>query len=299
MPRDGQLLACGFPGCGRSYQRKEHLTRHQMNHFHAHGDETQQRISAYFANFHPTWPFLHKEMFAPDREPALLLQSVVMVGLWTKQDDASRHAAARIHEKLVASISEQRGGWDVSAPANQPKSNPEPWPVGTYQGILLNIIFAMLSGAESTRNSLRGTFKLDLKPGQKVALSESNYELLVALVKSALQRGMFSNTDMFAHYSSRSRNIIFVWIGVEEVKRFALTLFKVWSMCERDAATGNEELLSARDLNFSMPEREDLWDAPSHEELVLRLEADVREGKCAQNDVENWISNQLGGKRNS
>ncbi|EKG08987.1 Zinc finger C2H2-type protein, partial [Macrophomina phaseolina MS6] len=37
MPRSQQAtnFVCGFPGCGRSYQRKEHLTRHQMNHFRA------------------------------------------------------------------------------------------------------------------------------------------------------------------------------------------------------------------------------------------------------------------------
>ncbi|KAH7014068.1 C2H2 type zinc finger domain protein [Macrophomina phaseolina] len=347
MPRSQQAtnFVCGFPGCGRSYQRKEHLTRHQMNHFRAQplkcpycsstflrtdtlrrhvkqrhmiqelpgsrapkacqhcrmrktrcDGNAPQRITAYFSNFHPIWPFLHKGMFDPGREPALLLQSVVMISLWTLQDQRSKQAAVHLHEKLVASISQQREAWDVSASGHHPKSNSEPWPMGTYQGILLNVIFASLLSAENSRRSRRSASKLDLKLGDNFTLSEVNYQILVALIKCCLQRGMFSYPDMVAHFCGRSRNNIFIWVGVEETKRFALTLFKVWSRCDRDSGERDANLLTMKELRFSMPEREDLWDAPSHEELVSRLQSDVEERKGIQNNEKHWISNQFESK---
>lgn len=65
-------------------------------------------VEAYFKNFHPKWPFLHPATFDPDHEPAFLLQSVIMMGLWATGESNARQTAKDLHHKLTSSIYEQR-----------------------------------------------------------------------------------------------------------------------------------------------------------------------------------------------
>lgn len=65
-------------------------------------------IEAYFDKFHPSWPFLHKATFDPTQEPSILLQSVLMMGLWVAGDDKMQQAAVELHEKLSLSMYQQR-----------------------------------------------------------------------------------------------------------------------------------------------------------------------------------------------
>ncbi|KAF4546550.1 uncharacterized protein LTHEOB_3858 [Lasiodiplodia theobromae] len=256
------------------------------------GDKVQQHIDAYFTHFHPIWPFLHKATFNPDQEPALLLQSVIMIGLWTMQDETAKDAAIKLHEKLIASIIQQQGSWVSPACGEQSGGNNEPWPVGTYQGILLNIIFALLLSSEEQRT--RGsTCRLDLKAGKSISPSEDKYRIMVALIKSCLQRGMFFYPDMLAQFNGRSSNFIFIWVGVEEVKRLALTLFHVWSTCSEGSDAEGDKLLSTKDLKFSMPEQDILWVAPSDEDLLRRLERGMGNGTAMKNGEEHWIAHQF------
>lgn len=259
-------------------------------------DKVQQHIDAYFTHFHPIWPFLHKETFNLDQEPALLVQSVIMIGLWTEQDETAKDAAIKLHEKLIASIIQQQGTWVYRSFGEQSYGNHEPWPVRTYQGILLNIIFALLLSSEG-QHTRRGTFRLDLKAGKTVPLSEDKSRILVALIKSCLQRGMFCYPDMLSQFIGRSSNFIFIWVGIEEVKRLALTLFRVWSICNEGSDEGGDKLLSTKDLKFSMPEQDILWIAPSDEDLLRCLERGMRDGTAMKNGEEHWIAHQFrGGK---
>lgn len=257
------------------------------------GDKVQQHIDAYFTHFHPIWPFLHKETFNPDQEPALLLQSVIMIGLWTMQDASAKDSAIKLHEKLIASIIQQQDSWVYPASGEQSGGNNEPWPVGTYQGILLNIIFALLLSSKEQRTR-GGTCRLDLKAEKTTPLSEDNYRILAALIKSCLQRGMFFYPDMLAQFNGSSSNFIFIWVGVEEVKRLVLTLFRVWSICSEGSDEGVDKLLSTKDLKFSMPEQDILWMAPSDEDLLRRLERGMGNGTAMKNGEEHWIAHQFG-----
>lgn len=65
-------------------------------------------IQVFFEKFHSTWPFLHRATFDPDHEPALLLQSVMMMGLWLTGKEDARIVATDLHSKLLVSIHQQR-----------------------------------------------------------------------------------------------------------------------------------------------------------------------------------------------
>lgn len=58
--------------------------------------------------FHPVWPFLHKGTFDPLKEPRLIVQSVLMIGLWIDGRKEERAAAIELHRRLRAAINAQR-----------------------------------------------------------------------------------------------------------------------------------------------------------------------------------------------
>jgi hypothetical protein len=64
-------------------------------------------VQSYFDMFHPKWPFLHPATFYHTREPAFLLQSVVMMGMWASRESCAQERAEDLHHKLVSSIHEQ------------------------------------------------------------------------------------------------------------------------------------------------------------------------------------------------
>ncbi|KAE8313490.1 hypothetical protein BDV41DRAFT_564349 [Aspergillus transmontanensis] len=209
-------------------------------------------IQAYFEEFHPCWPFLHRATFDPDHEPAFLLHSVTMIGLWVS--DGGQHSAMDLHAHLTKSIYQQRVN---------------PWPIATYQGILLHLIFALLQGDQN---------RLDLRLTH--TLPEISSQLLVALICSCLQRNMFHYPSMFAQFHSTSVPDVFIWVGIEEVKRFALALYKVYRRCRIDGA----RRLSLANLQFAKPDSDELWHASS--DLASRIPASYGD----KNKEENWIS---------
>lgn len=68
----------------------------------------QEFIDIYFREFHPIWRFLHRGTFRPAREPCVLLQSMVMIGLWIKGGQEDRNRAMTFHHKLLSAIQGQR-----------------------------------------------------------------------------------------------------------------------------------------------------------------------------------------------
>lgn len=73
-------------------------------------DDMQQYVHSYFAHFHPLWPFLHQATFSIEHEPALLLYSVVMIGLWASGGDSNQQMALDLHRWLGTCIREQQVG---------------------------------------------------------------------------------------------------------------------------------------------------------------------------------------------
>ncbi|KAJ5672907.1 hypothetical protein N7507_002034 [Penicillium longicatenatum] len=256
-------------------------------------------VKAYFEKFHPKWPFLHPATFDPDREPAFLLQSVVMLGLWVTGDDNSRKAAKDLHLKLTSTFYEQREKWNMSNSQHErsqqqtetPSSKSISWPMATYQGILLQLIFALFL-SHST---------LDL--GLTHSLPINTSRLLIALVHTCLKQNMFYYPSMLAQFNPETDPEVLIWLGIEEIKRFCLSLYRVCRQShiagpdiQQDASVLNtrrgphrlgESLLSLTDLQFALPNSDELWHATSG------LAARVTENSAAyhnENIEGNWIS---------
>lgn len=64
-------------------------------------------IELYFEKFHPHWSFIHRASFYAPREVPLMVQSMVVIGLWASGEPASQSAAQDLHNNLDAAIREQ------------------------------------------------------------------------------------------------------------------------------------------------------------------------------------------------
>ena len=271
----------------------------------------QDFIDIYFHDFHPTWPFLHRGTFELSKEPCILLQSMLMIGLWIKGDQAARDTAMTFHRNLLSAIQAQRvwsGAlttklgvlltpsvsqcqWYISD-STPHCSNGTPWPMATYQSILLQLIFAVLVAKQETSLDLNFRFQLE----------DPKYELLTALVETCRRLGLFNYPNMLARYHS-SAPIALVWVNVEEIKRFGLSLYKLCRLCtcsasvdtsNKDASDPRSELLSLADLNFCMPDSDEMWNAPSSTGAEL-IRSTAFQRACRDNrDPDNWISQTSG-----
>ncbi|KUM60609.1 hypothetical protein ACN42_g6516 [Penicillium freii] len=163
--------------------------------------------------------------------------------------------------------------------------------MATYQGILLHLIFSLLLSHD----------KLDLQLTQ--VLPEVPSQLLVSLVRTCLKRRMFFYPSILAQFKPGFDPDVFIWLGIEEVKRFDLSLYKVCRharICDAKLLEGAPDfsprrgprslsgsLLSLTDLQFSVPDRDELWHATSD------LAAKITGNEAAytnENIEDNWIS---------
>jgi hypothetical protein len=60
-----------------------------------------QYVEIYFEKFHPVWPFLHRATFEPSQEPPILLQSVVMMGMWMTGDEKMQRHAVKLASPFI------------------------------------------------------------------------------------------------------------------------------------------------------------------------------------------------------
>jgi hypothetical protein len=68
----------------------------------------QSYLDIYFDKFHQTWPILHRGTFKTQKEPCILLQSMIMIGLWIKGDQVAQDRAITFHQKLLSAIQAQK-----------------------------------------------------------------------------------------------------------------------------------------------------------------------------------------------
>lgn len=69
--------------------------------------ETEDRlVGRYFDMFHPHWPFIHRGSFV-EYETPLLVQSMVVIGLWMAEEEKIRSKAVELHSVLGAAIRQQ------------------------------------------------------------------------------------------------------------------------------------------------------------------------------------------------
>ncbi|KAJ5338062.1 hypothetical protein N7452_004790 [Penicillium brevicompactum] len=363
------IFKCSYSGCNASYQRKEHLRRHQIKHsqqqvfpcsncdrefarrsdtlrrhvWQHHGikkpsaraqracescratksrcqgdqpcseclrrgiecsfkdqrDEEKEAsapldptllsekrdhyISLYFEKFHARWPFIHRGSFEASREAPLLIQSMVVLGMWTSGEETVRKAAVDLHNNLDLAIRQQKHKWDASE-VEEACSDCK-WPIPTYQAILLHIIFSIMHASG-------GTLDLDLR----FSLPPNRLELLMGLVRSCRKLGMFHYPNILERY--REVDVFtYVWVCIEEVKRFDLALYKVCGKLTGLGSGGNldegaSSLFSAEELQFPMPNNCSLWHAVGRDQWISALE-----GKLVDLDdlaQDSWISNSAG-----
>ena len=177
--------------------------------------------------------------------------------------------------------------WDASESEDAGSSCS--WPIPTYQAILLHIIFAILLYKN------RGERRLDLRS----SLPTAEAELLRRLVASCKKLGMLYYPNMLSRYCEQDLPA-FVWVSIEEVKRFNLALYKVCMACGEkgvstdvlDTATASlSRGLRAQDLQFPLPKNTPLWNALSKEEWVSAETGDVHCHALDDTLEHEWISN--------
>ncbi|KAJ6107876.1 hypothetical protein N7523_009199 [Penicillium sp. IBT 18751x] len=257
--------------------------RGQSNHF----EKKEQYIGLYFKKFHPFWPFIHRGSFNIHRDTPLLLQSMTVLGLWCSGEQPSQSAAIELHEKLHLAIRDQKANWDVSD--KDEFSSTLPWPISTYQAILLHIIFSLIL---RSRDALDFEFKVSLPP--------ADFELLEALVRSCRKRGMLFYPNMLTRFKEVGL-ASFAWVCTEEVKRFNLALYKACGKLSstksingsHNSPDSSDSLLSAGDLQFPLPKNDALWNALGKSEWLVLVQ-DEASLSVDDNCQEPWISSMAG-----
>ncbi|KAJ5640139.1 uncharacterized protein N7484_008001 [Penicillium longicatenatum] len=241
-------------------------------------------IQHYFEAFHPHWSFVHKGSFDLRRETPLLLQSMVVIGMWASGEEAAKTAAVELHDKLSSAIRDQREKWDASE--RDEACSACFWPMPTYQAILLHIIFSLILKGQ-------GILELDLK----VSLPRADLDLLQALVRSCRKLGMFYYPNILSRYHEAGL-ASFIWVGIEEIKRFNVALYKVCGkssslslvgagMDHNDAERG---LMSANELQFPLPSNTALWNSVGKDEWIVHMK-DTTPVSLDDNCQADWISN--------
>lgn len=98
---------------------------------------------------------------------------------------------------------------------------------------------------------------------------------------------MFSYPNMLARYKETDLPS-FVWVGVEEFKRFNISLYK---LCAKLSSASPEDrpLLLASELQFPLPSNDPLWNSIERDEWAAIAKEDIM---VSLNDEfrEKWIS---------
>ncbi|KAJ5548347.1 hypothetical protein N7513_005581 [Penicillium frequentans] len=243
-------------------------------------------IRLYFEAFHPHWSFVHKGSFDWRHETPLLLQSMVVIGMWASGEESAKSAAVELHDKIDLAIRDQKDKWDASE--KDEACSACLWPIPTYQAILLHIIFSLILKSQ-------GALNFDLK----VSLPRADLGLLQTLVRSCRRLGMFYYPNILSRYQETSL-ASFTWVGIEEMKRFNLALYKVCGKLSSDSIAGagihgddaEMALLSATELQFPLPSSPALWNAIGKDEWIVHMK-DSTPAPVSLNDhcQADWISN--------
>ncbi|OJJ03316.1 hypothetical protein ASPVEDRAFT_170685 [Aspergillus versicolor CBS 583.65] len=241
----------------------------------------QDYIDIYFDEFHPIWPFLFRATFKPSEEPCVLLQSMAMMGLWIKGFVNCHYTLTR--SKLADGC--MKSQWYM--PETVSPDEHTPWPIPTYQSILLQLIFALLIAKQESTLDLNLRFQL---PDEK-------YKLLTSLVETCRQVGLFNYPNMLARFHP-SAPIALIWVSVEEIKRFGLALYKLCRMCTRTSLADKggssrglrSELLTLADLDFCMPDSDEIWNAPPSSGTEWFRSTALQQSCRDNRDPDGWIS---------
>lgn len=161
--------------------------------------------------------------------------------------------------------------------------------MATYQSILLQLIYSLIVTKSET------TFDINLR----CQLPASKYELLTSLVGTCRRLGLFHYPNMLARHEVDAPPAL-VWVSVEEAKRLGIALYKLCRLCSpctehlmagRHGKDLESELLTLRDLEFSIPDTDEVWNASVDKaSYLIRATALQQSGGDSQNP-DDWISN--------
>ncbi|KAJ6115354.1 hypothetical protein N7486_001132 [Penicillium sp. IBT 16267x] len=241
-------------------------------------------IRHYFETFHPHWSFVHRGSFNLRRETPLLVQSMVVIGMWASGEESAKSAAVELHDKINMAIRDQRDKWDASE--RDEACNACLWPIPTYQAILLHIIFSLI---------IKGQGGLDFE--LKVSLPRADFGLLQALVRSCQRLGMFYYPNILSRYQEANL-ASFIWVGIEEVKRFNVALYKVCGKLSSLGVVGasiddndvENLLMSASELQFPPPSNNALWNSVGKNEWMVHMK-DTTPVSLDDHCQADWLSN--------
>ncbi|KAB8067103.1 hypothetical protein BDV29DRAFT_200745 [Aspergillus leporis] len=238
-------------------------------------EKERHYLDQYFKLFHPYWPFIHQGTFKEDNEIPLLIQSMIVIGMWMSKEQDTQSKAIDIHSILSSAIHQQKAYF-------------------TDRGNLQEVWDA--STSEDACSSCGGALNLNLKP----SLTPDVADLLDRLVTSCKRLGMLYYPNMLNRYCQDDL-ASYVWIGIEEVKRFNMALFKVCrafsSVSEQEGSINSLDIagasrgLRARDLQFPLPRNTPLWNAVSKEEWVSAATEEVYCNTLNNTLEVEWISN--------
>lgn len=260
--------------------------------------QMKRYVDLYFTHFHSHWPILHRATFSIPDEPPLLLQAVLMIGLWVSEKASARQAAVDLHQKLGLWIREQRVRMSPTYSVQHLLTdlvqweNPQPMiqtvevgpvsicPIATYQGILLYLVFSLIQSSNARSLGLN----------LSLSLSSSDYQIFSSLVRVCLRTNVFYYPSMLERYHDVD-SMACIWIGVEEMGRLGLAMYKVCSLCRSGNSDDIEgRLLQLSDLQYPVPDSRLLWDAKSGLELSQLLQLEAGRERLDARDMANWIS---------
>jgi hypothetical protein len=160
--------------------------------------------------------------------------------------------------------------------------------MATYQAILLQLIFAVFVAKKEAAFDLGLRFQI---PAQK-------YELLSSLVETCRRAGLFHYPNMLLRHHTSAPPVL-VWVSVQEIKRFGLALYKLCRLCSRDGGGTIEKggsvlksnLLNLTDMDFCMPDSDEIWNAPK---TGFNRLTDLQQPSRDNRDSGEWISKTSG-----
>lgn len=129
-----------------------------------------------------------------------------------------------------------------------------------------------------------GVVNIDLK----ASISAADLELLKSLIGSCRRLGMLFYPNMLARYKEADLPS-FVWVGIEEAKRFSLALYK---LCAKLSSPSPDDrpLLHASELQFPLPSNEPLWNSVEKDEWEANAKGE-NTISLKYDFQEKWVSN--------
>lgn len=138
----------------------------------------------------------------------------------------------------------------------------------------------------------------------RIQLPGHKYELLTSLVETSRRLGLFHYPNMLAQHTAAP--IALAWVSVEEMKRFGLALYKLCRLVSQSRSNEpakehriesgvQSELLTLEDLDFCLPDSDEVWNMPPGPETEpTRINTALQETCRDNRDSNNWISRTSG-----